>query len=396
MTTTAKPKILIICDYYLPGYISGGGLRSIVNLVEHLGEKFDFWIITRDHDGDEIPYKDINYDEWNLLGTAKVLYLTKDNVKISKLRELFVDVKPQAIYINSVFSKLSINILLLKQLNFFQDTNVILAPEGELSKGALRLKVKKKKLFLKVAKSIGLFRQIIWKATSELEMNEIEPMKGRGSEIFIAPNMPPRHFFEDYKQELKLPKKVGSAKMVFLSRYMKKKNFKWLLENLSGIEGNLDIDIYGPLEDEIYWKQSLRLIEKLPPNIQVKYQGILSNDMVVKTLFNYHFFILPTLGENFGHVFLEALAAGCPLIISDRTPWNNLQKKQVGWDLPLEKPGEWIAKINYCIKLDNVHYIEISSNARNFSDQWLSNRKVEEENLKVLNFSISNTLNKQR
>ena len=58
--------------------------------------------------------------------------------------------------------------------------------------------------------------------------------------------------------------------------------------------------------------------------------------MLWKNLFEYHFFILPTLGENFGHVFIEALAAGCPLIISNRTPWLELEKKGIGWDIPLE------------------------------------------------------------
>jgi glycosyltransferase involved in cell wall biosynthesis len=43
-------------------------------------------------------------------------------------------------------------------------------------------------------------------------------------------------------------------------------------------------------------------------------------------MFEYDFFVLPTIGENFGYVFLEALAAGCPLITSDRTPWTTLRK----------------------------------------------------------------------
>lgn len=46
-------------------------------------------------------------------------------------------------------------------------------------------------------------------------------------------------------------------------------------------------------------------------------------------------FLFPTLGENYGHVIFEALAAGCPVIVSDQTPWQDLEKREVGWVIPL-------------------------------------------------------------
>ncbi len=111
--------------------------------------------------------------------------------------------------------------------------------------------------------------------------------------------------------------------------------------------------------------------------------------MTIFGLFDYHFFLLPTLGENFGHVFLEALAAGCPLIISDRTPWLNLEEKQIGWDLPLEKPEKWNEVINYCIALGGEDYTKMSGSAREFSDRWLADPKVIEDNAEVLEFSLN-------
>jgi len=42
-----KPIILVICDYYLPGFESGGALRTLVNMVDRLGARFDFRKITR-------------------------------------------------------------------------------------------------------------------------------------------------------------------------------------------------------------------------------------------------------------------------------------------------------------------------------------------------------------
>jgi glycosyltransferase involved in cell wall biosynthesis len=157
---------------------------------------------------------------------------------------------------------------------------------------------------------------------------------------------------------------------------------------LENIEGKLKIDIIGPLEDEGYWNETQKSINKLPPNIKVEYKGHIENEMVQQKLFEYHFFVLPTLGENFGHVFIEALAAGCPLIISDRTPWINLERQGIGWDIPLEKPNEWQDKISYCIKLDSVSYEEASKKSREFARQWAEDPAIIENTLTVLQNSL--------
>ncbi len=387
-TKNAKKKILIIGNYYLPGFKSGGSLRTIVNMVERLGDEFDFEIITLDHDGDKISYKDVRVNDWNKVGNAKVYYLSQNTVLISKLHKLINETKPDSIYINSIFSRLSIFVLILKKFKLISDIKIILAPEGELSKGALQIKTKKKSLFLKFANSVGLYDDLIWKTTSNLEREEVENLTLSYKKIFIAPNMPAGILLEDYEQNGKPDKSIDTTKMVFLSRYMRKKNLKWFIEQLRYIDKNLYLDIYGPIEDELYWEESQEIIQKLPVNIHVSYKGHIQHEKVVSTLFNYHYFVLPTLGENFGHVFIEALSAGCPLLISDRTPWVNLQEKKIGWELPLEKPELWIEAINQCINTDNVKYRQASSEARSFAVGWLTDPKVKAFTKHVLDFSV--------
>ena len=46
--------------------------------------------------------------------------------------------------------------------------------------------------------------------------------------------------------------------------------------------------------------------------------------------------MLPTLGENYGHVIFESLAGGCIPIISDQTLWKDLGEQEVGYVLPLQ------------------------------------------------------------
>ena len=387
-----NPCILIICNYYLPGYKRGGGLRTLVHMVERFHDRFDFRVITRDHDGDGVRYENIKVNDWNDIQGAQVYYLSKDNVGFSKLRELIAEVEPDSIYLNSVFSTLTILYLTLRKLRLIRSIQTILAPEGELSVGALMFKSYKKKPFAALAAGAGLYRNLIWKTTADLEKEETKKFKGRGGVIFVAPNLPSRELLQNYRQELKPEKHSGAVKMIFLSRYARKKNFKWLVDKLAGFGGDLTIDVYGPIEDEVYWEQTKRAIAKLPPNVKVEYKGLLEYDKVPGKLFEYHFFVLPTVGENFGHVFIEALAAGCPLVISDRTPWLELEEKNVGWDLPLEEPQRWLETINHCINLNQANYSKLSANAREYAVRWLLDPKVEADTLDVLNYSLEENL----
>lgn len=69
--TASRPIIPCFVAYYLPGYCSGGPVRTIVNFVDHLGDEFDIRIVTRDRDAlDTEPYASVEVDAWNTVGKA--------------------------------------------------------------------------------------------------------------------------------------------------------------------------------------------------------------------------------------------------------------------------------------------------------------------------------------
>jgi glycosyltransferase involved in cell wall biosynthesis len=86
-----------------------------------------------------------------------------------------------------------------------------------------------------------------------------------------------------------------------------------------------------------YWYGCERLIARLPAHARASYEGPVPNKEVGEIIAGHDLFFVPTQGENFGHVFLEALSAGVPVLTSDQAPWRDLQGDGVGWHLPLWK-----------------------------------------------------------
>ncbi len=389
-----KPKLLVICEYYLPAFESGGAVRTLANMVERLGDEFDFYLITRDHDGsvEKTPYEGIKNGGWNQVGKAWVFYLSKDQIRARYLTKIINESGADAIYLNSFFGRLTILFLTLLRLRRITSTPIILAPEGEFSPGALTLNPLRKKLYIASAKTLLIEKEFAWKAASESEEAHIRRVFGTACDIRVAPNMPPSVIFPDFDPAAKVEKKTGEARMIFLSRFARKKNLNWLLNHLRSIKGGLSIDIWGTLGEPDYWQECQRIIATLPPNIRVVSKGPVPHENVSETLAKYDFFVLPTLGENFGHVFIEALASGLPLVISDRTPWRNLTEHGVGWDIPLEDPAAWRRVLETCISMREDEYRKMSARSRAFAAEWLSNPDIERSNIAMLNAALGRSI----
>lgn len=388
MSLIVKPRILVISPFYLPGYQSGA-LRTLANLVECLGDEFEFYVITEDHDvNDQTPYTDVEIDAWNNIGKAKVFYLSAKSRTWKQLKKLYREIQPDAVYLNSFFFPAVIQYLTMRRFGLIEKKPTIITPKGELSAGALKVKAAKKKMFLASAELTGIYKDLIWQASVEDEQNEIRKTLKVKKEVFIVSDLPTKIYAENFKLKMKL-KEAGKVRFVFLSRIDPKKNIKTAISMLKNLEAEVVFDIFGPVAFPVYWQECLNLIKELPPRVQVNYQGLVTFEKVLETLSDAHFFLMPTLGENFGHVVIESLSAGTPVILSDKTPWLNLQAKNIGWDLSLEDKEGWQTVLRKCADMDNFEYQKMSAAARNFALGWLAMPETENKNREILRYAVN-------
>src|SRR6185436_1547706 len=82
--------------------------------------------------------------------------------------------KPDVLYLNSYFSKLTRNALTLRWLGLTDKIAFIIAPRGEFSPGALALKSIKKRSYLRAARALGFHRGITWHVSSVHEERDTQ------------------------------------------------------------------------------------------------------------------------------------------------------------------------------------------------------------------------------
>lgn len=341
-------RIFCFVAYYLPGFKAGGALRTVANIVQSLGGEFEFHLLTRDRDlGDERPYEGVESNTWVRNGPANVYYCGQRKLSIWLLAKIVNNVSPDLIYLNSFFDfDLSIKIAWISRFGLIGKTPILLAPRGEFFEGAISIKARKKVAYIWVAKLLGIYRNVRWHASSQEEVETICRVMGvRSGDVQIAVDLP-TPLPPPESQEATVAASDGAVlRIVFLSRISRKKNLRFALDALLEVRAAVVFDIYGPLEDGDYWEECQKLIAKMPANVSVRYCGVVEAAHVVSVFSGYDLFFFPTAGENYGHVIAEALQAGTPVLLSDQTPWRQLEADGLGWDLPLSDVKEFVRKI---------------------------------------------------
>lgn len=347
-----KKKILVFSDWFLPGYRAGGPIRSLANLVNAVD--YEFYIVTRitDHHS-KVPYEGIVDGEWvQHSQNTYVMYFFEEDINESKIRPLIYDARYDKIYINSLFSPLFALLPLRIAKGAGLSSKVIVSPRGMLKKGALSVKANKKKMFLFFARLIGLYKGVTWEATNDQEAHEIMEHFGKKVKYRVAPNL---ISIPESKSE-KPEKKSGEMKLICVARISREKGIKEAVQFLldANLEGHIELDFYGTQQNEVYLEECKELAAKVS-GVKIEFKGEVMPHQIPALLGQYHFFYMPTLGENFGHAIAEALTHSTPVIISNRTPWKNLVAHKAGWDLPLESSA-FVEALKHCLSMPQSEY----------------------------------------
>lgn len=370
-------KLCILSHCFYPSKNRGGPTVSITNMVKALASKFEISVVTYGKDkGCDSFYNEVVLGKNHLFG-ADVYYLTQNTIKAFETQ--IKAIQPDIIYVSSLFSyQYSIPAILYAKRN--KNVRLIMAPRGELMPEALKRRRFVKKLFLFCTRLLTPGR-VDFHATSDDEMGAIKRIFKKNA-IWKIRNLPSSLS----ANKLKDGKKPGKASIVMVGRVHPIKNIHYALEILQSVKGEIAVDVYGPLENEEYLAKCKSLASKLDSNITVNFKGTVNHEDIGKILEKYDIFLSPTKSENFGHSIVEALISGTPVVISNNTPWHELEKHCAGFDISLDSPDLFINAINFFVDMDAADYELWSQGATTYISKFAS---IEEDQSKYVEMFLA-------
>ncbi|RLK22460.1 glycosyltransferase involved in cell wall biosynthesis [Micromonospora sp. M71_S20] len=310
-------RVLVTCTYFEPGFRGGGPGRSVAHILDAASPATAPTLVTRDRDlGDVRSYPGLS-GRWHARGRVPVFYLSLRSPRqwLALWRELR-RTRFDLLYVNSLWAPMSVFPIVAVSCGLLRADRVLVAPRGECSSGALSLRSARKRLFVAGWRRVLRRLDASFHASTEREAADIRRLFPWAA-VQINANQSPLP-----PEPASVPSPApGPLRLVFVGRVAAMKNLALALEALAAVRLPVTLVVYGPIEDAAYWRRCEALIAVLPPTVRVRYEGMLAPSEVVEALADHDALVMPTLGENFGHVIAESLAAACPVLCSDRTPW---------------------------------------------------------------------------
>ena len=99
----------------------------------------------------------------------------------------------------------------------------------------------------------------------------------------------------------------------------------------------------------------------------IKIMGSVRNDLLVKHYQNADVFLLPSIEEGSAIVVLEAMASGCPVIVSENVGADYIKNGLNGFVVPIRSPN----KICECLQKISEN-IDLKNKLRNNSLEYIS------------------------
>lgn len=241
---------------------------------------------------------------------------------LKEFEEFLKKEQPDLVHVNGIWSPQNWGFQKVAQK---LGIKVVLSPHGMLEPWIMANNPLKKRLGMFLYQKRAIINADYLHATAQMEMNSIQSL-GFKNPIVIIPNG------IDLSAIKQVKKDYGKRKMVFLSRIHPKKGIELLLEAWRNTDTTSWIlEIAGNGDD----KYIIELKESAADLQNVHFVGAKYGEDKWSFLRSADVMVLPTHSENFGIVVAEALAVGIPVLTTQGTPWEDLEKHQCGWWIDL-------------------------------------------------------------
>lgn len=194
----------------------------------------------------------------------------------------------------------------------------VLAPRGMLVGDLIRRKSRwLKKAWITLFEQCNLDRAAAIHVTSVVEARDLEELCYRCAPIHIVPNGVDLHDAtgEIGEHNVRVEDALsGGPYVVFLGRINWKKGLDRLIEALPGIP-DAKVVIAGN-DEENYTAELQKLATRRGVAGRISFVGPVYGNDKLELLRNASVLILPSYSENFGNVVLEAMIAGCPVVVT--------------------------------------------------------------------------------
>lgn len=353
-------RLLITYPWFYPAYKAGGPVQSVKNTALAMAaDGVEVFILCSDKELDGSPIN-VERDNWVDYDKGIKVYYNAQSGSKAIINNVIRNVHPDVIFINGIYS-LPYTIY---PLLYNGKPRKILSVRGMLHPGALSQKSLKKKVFLTAFKLRGWHKKAEYHATAEEEAGYIRDHFGAEKKIWVVPNLP------NVMQYLPpADKEKQTVRLVSISLISPMKNILLVLRALQQVSANVVYHIYGPVKDASYWDTCKGLIQQMPANVTVEYKGEVLPHNIHIALKDYHYFVLPSKSENFGHAIYEALSSGRPVITSHNTPWNGLEAAGAGYNINPEEVTVFARLIDALAEKEASEYNQATLAARKYIEQ---------------------------
>lgn len=158
--------------------------------------------------------------------------------------------------------------------------------------------------------------------------------------------------------------------LLFYSRINKVKGLDYLIEAFTHIKHTkLKLLVCGSIEDKNYFKNLTDFIALRGLKDVILFLGHTSpkDKYLYYSASDLH--ILPSHSENFGMSVADAFFYSTPVITSHNTPWNNLEKNNIGWNVDLCSKD--IARcIDLYFNLSSETKVSMFKNCKNYVEAY--------------------------